>query len=353
MTASASENRRTVAQVNRLLRSIIETETLENFFWVGGRIDRFYRSDLGHVYFDLVDDKSRIRCMIREERASQLPIDLRNHLDIDVYGDIHFYEDRAETQINVMDLRVSGVSADLAPAIDRLRAKGLYPPTKKPPPAEIRRIGIITSRSSRAIGDFESAYQSAGERAVMAPVQWKYVTLEGDRALQSIVDAIAALDEDPGIDVLAIVRGGGRSENLATFDTYEIAEAIIGSKTYCVTGIGHHKDSTLADNVADHAASTPTAVAHYLADLCLRAVPLAPVTPDQSSNTSRDAGKGSQSPALASSGSPSPADANAAMSQPQQDSGASRFTVVLVWLLVVLAIASVIVLLAALLSHTQ
>ena len=343
MTVSASDHHRTVAQVNRLIRSIIESETLEHYFWVGGRIDRFYKSDLGHVYFDLVDESSRIRCMIREERASQLPIELRNHLDIDVYGDIHFYEDRAEAQISVMDMRVSDVSADIRPAIDRLRATGLYPPRKKPPPAAIRRIGIITSRSSRAIGDFESAYQSAGERGVLAPVVWKYVTLEGERALQSIVDAIAALDEDPAIDALAIVRGGGRSENLAVFDTFDIAQAIIRSNTYCVTGIGHHRDSTLADDVADHAASTPTAVAHFLADLCLRSLADAPLTSGQSSDTSRDAEKGSQSHE----------GARAATLPPQNSARPTRLPVVLVWLLVFLAIASVVVLFAVLLTHMQ
>lgn len=60
MKPSANENRRNIAQVNRMIRIIIEAETLENFFWVGGRIDRFYRSDFGHVHFELVDDKSRL-----------------------------------------------------------------------------------------------------------------------------------------------------------------------------------------------------------------------------------------------------------------------------------------------------
>ncbi|MCY3978128.1 MAG: exodeoxyribonuclease VII large subunit [Chloroflexi bacterium] len=343
MAESASENRRSIAQVNRMIRSIIEAETLENFFWVGGRIDRFYRSELGHVYFDLVDDRSRIRCMIREERASKLPIDLRNHLDIEVYGDIHYYEDRAEPQINVMDLRVSDVSADLAPAVDRLRAKGLYPPTKKPPPTAIRRIGIITSRSSRAIGDFENAYRGAGERAVLAPVLWKYVMLEGDRALRSIVDAIAVLDEDPEIDVLAIMRGGGRSENLAIFDTFEIAFALSQCNKFIVTGIGHHRDRTLADDVADYVASTPTAVAHYLAELCLNSMPEALVNSGRSPEPSRDEGKGS----------PTHAGASADKSQQQQGAGTSRLPVILVWLLIILAITSVSVLVAIFLSQMQ
>lgn len=276
MSSHDSERRRSITQVNRMIRSIIEAETLEQFFWIGGRIDRFYRSDFGHIYFDLVDDKSRIRCMLREERAGRLPFELRNHLDIEVYGDVHFYEDRAAAQINVVDLRVADDAANTPRAEDQLRELGLYPPKRNAPPASIHRIGIVTSRSSRAVGDFENAYQSAGSRAVLAPVVWKYVTLEGDRAAQSIVDAITVLDEDPDIDVVAVIRGGGRSENLAVFDTFEIAEAVIRCDTYIVTGIGHHRDSTLADDAADYAASTPTAVAHYLADLCLRSTDSAP-----------------------------------------------------------------------------
>ena len=266
-----------------MLRSIIEAETLERFFWVGGRIDRLYKSDLGHVYFDLVDDNSRIRCLLREERAGLCPFELRNHLDIEVYGDVHYYEARAETQINVMELRVSDESTGTASAIERLRTQGLYPHAKQPPPACIRRIGIITSRSSRAIGDFESAYQGAGERRVLAPVMWKYVMLEGDRAVQSIIDAIVSLDKNPEIDAIAILRGGGRSENLATFDTFEIARAVIQCDTYTLTGIGHHRDSTLIDDLADYAASTPTAAAHFIAELCLRSLPSMPAnTPPDS-----------------------------------------------------------------------
>ena len=185
MTKPATEKRRSIAQVNRMLRSIVEAETLEQFFWVGGKIDRFYKSERGHVYFDLVDDKTRIRCMLWEEQAARFPYELRNHLDVEVFGDIHFYEEGGEAQINVVDVRVARATAETIPVVERLRAERLFPPVKRQPPARIRRIGIVTSQSSRAIGDFENAYQSVGERAVLAPVRWKYALLEGDRAVQS------------------------------------------------------------------------------------------------------------------------------------------------------------------------
>ena len=273
MTVAPNENRRSIAQVARMIRSLVESETLEHFFWVGGKVDRLYRSDFGHVYFDLVDDRVRIRCMLRDERVGNIAFDLRNHMEVEVFGDVHFYERRGEAQINVMDLRAVEMEIAGASILEQLRSEGLYPPTKKAPPASIRRVGLVTSRSSRAVDDFQTAYQSAGERAVLAPLIWQFVILEGDRAAQSIADGILALDKNPEIDAIAVIRGGGRFENLAVFDDIHVVRAIISCDTFFVTGIGHHRDSTLADEVADYVTSTPTATAHYLASICLNAPP--------------------------------------------------------------------------------
>ena len=183
---------------------------------------------------------------------------------------MRFYERRAEAQVNVLEIRPADVSTAAVGTIDQLRSEGLYPPDKKTPPARIRRIGVLTSRSSRAIGDFETAYQEAGTRAVLPPIRWQYALLEGDRAAQSIVDGIEALDANRDLDVLAIVRGGGRSANLAPFDELEVLRAIIGCSKYIVTGIGHHRDHVLADDVADYVAATPTAAAVYVAELAMK-----------------------------------------------------------------------------------
>lgn len=350
MTTPASARHRSIGQVNRMIRSIIEAETLEQFFWVGGRIDRYFKSDLGHIYFDLVDDRARIRCMIREEQAGRFPFELRNHLDVEVYGDVQIYEERAEVQINVTDLRLAGEAVDTSPAVDRLRAQGLYPPDKRMPPTRVRRIGIITSRSSRAIGDFESAYQSAAERGVLAPVEWKYVILEGERAIQSIVDAVLALDKSREIDLIAIIRGGGRSESLAAFDSFEIAEAVIRSRTFIVTGIGHHKDKTLADDVADYAASTPTAVAHYLAKLC-QSAPRAKAKPAPRRPEYRSSAM--QFPPESASRSASAPSVEAVPQEPTPPVGASKISNVLIGILLILAVASVAYLIAVLIAQMQ
>ena len=78
------------------------------------------------------------------------------------------------------------------------------------------------------------------------------------------------LKENPEVNVIALIRGGGRYENLAVFDDIDVVRAICHSPKVIVTGIGHQRDSSLVDDVADHAAVTPTAAATYLAELCLR-----------------------------------------------------------------------------------
>ncbi|MCY4145210.1 MAG: hypothetical protein OXF90_01960, partial [Chloroflexi bacterium] len=57
-------------------------------------------------------------------------------------------------------------------------------------------------------------------------------------------------------------------------------------QTFVVTGIGHHRDQTLSDQVADHAAATPTAAAHFLASRCLSAESnFSPEAPDNAQST--------------------------------------------------------------------
>ena len=269
MSEQTKDNNRSIADLSRMLRGIIERETAGKRFWVAGEIQRFHQSDLGHCYFNLDDGESQIRCMLHDKQRGDIPFDLENRLRVRVYGDIQFYDKKAEVQISIKKMRLAHAADYEAPAIDRLREAGLYPREKRQPPARIRRIGCVTGRSSRAIGDFENAYRDAGERGSLPPHEWRYVLLEGERAVQDIVDSIADFDANPDIDAIAIMRGGGRKGDFAAFDSFAVAEAICRCETFVVTGIGHHRDQTLADNVADQSAATPTAAANYLANRIL------------------------------------------------------------------------------------
>ncbi len=255
-----------IRDINARVRAIIERETVGKPFWVGGLVCRYHISDFGHVYFDLYHGNHSIACMIPESARGGLGFTVANGMEIEVFGTLRVYEPRAKIEIEVESARLieRGAYANYIDIEEQLRRKGLWPRRKRPLPEQITRIGLITSKQSDALHDFEDTYrrESAGN---VAAIQLVDVRVQGEQAPREIADAINRLNQEAEVDVIVLVRGGGRAAELATFDDYLIAEAICRSDIPVVTGIGHQRDETFADRVADVAAITPTDAALRLA----------------------------------------------------------------------------------------
>lgn len=97
-------------------------------------------------------------------------------------------------------------------------------------------------------------------RFPLATVSVAGVPVEGKTAAEGMVRALAACALE-GCDVILLVRGGGSFEDLMPFNDEALARAVAASPVPVVTGIGHEPDTTIADMVSDHRASTPTAAA--------------------------------------------------------------------------------------------
>ncbi|TSC76684.1 MAG: Exodeoxyribonuclease 7 large subunit [Parcubacteria group bacterium Gr01-1014_29] len=143
----------------------------------------------------------------------------------------------------------------------KLEAKGYFDPARKRSiPEFIRKIGLITSESGAAIRDFRKNLGEYGFEIYFIDVR-----VEGDFAEQSIISAIKWFNKNlPKLDVLILTRGGGGLEELKAFNSEGIAEAVMLSRLPIITGIGHERDETIADCVADKRFSTPTAVAVFM-----------------------------------------------------------------------------------------
>jgi len=61
-----------------------------------------------------------------------------------------------------------------------------------------------------------------------------------------------------GLEVLVITRGGGSLESLQAFNSEAIARAVYSSRIPVLSAIGHEKDITISDLIADIRGSTPT-----------------------------------------------------------------------------------------------
>jgi exodeoxyribonuclease VII large subunit len=64
--------------------------------------------------------------------------------------------------------------------------------------------------------------------------------------------------------VLILARGGGAVEDLSCFNNERVVRAIAASSIPTIAGIGHQRDETLADLVADVKVHTPTAAAELV-----------------------------------------------------------------------------------------
>jgi exodeoxyribonuclease VII large subunit len=157
------------------------------------------------------------------------------------------------------DLRPTGEGRLLA-QIEHLKrllqAEGLFNPAlKRPLPVLPRGIGLITAKDSAAERD---VVVNVRLRWPAAPIDIHYCLMQGPASAGQVMEAVAALDSDPAIDVIVIARGGGSVEDLLPFCDEGLVRAVAAAHTPVVSAIGHEVDTPILDLVADLRASTPT-----------------------------------------------------------------------------------------------
>jgi len=176
-----------------------------------------------------------------------------------VYGRPEFYTGRGQLQIRAREIRPVGRGA-LLEEIERVRAllqaEGLFAGERKRPlPFLPRRVGLISGRASAALSDV--LVNTRGRWPGVA-FEVREVAVQGTSAVTAVVDALAALNAVPEVDVIVIARGGGSVEDLLPFSNERLVRAVAASRAPVVSAIGHEQDVPLVDLAADLRASTPT-----------------------------------------------------------------------------------------------
>jgi len=144
-----------------------------------------------------------------------------------------------------------------------LEHEGLFAPERKRSlPRFPARIGLIASRESAAYSDF---LRILGNRWGGVEVNSVHAQVQGREAVTTIVEAFEYFNAHPELaDVLVLTRGGGSLEDLHAFNSEEVARAVFKSDIPVVVGVGHERDESLADYVADVRASTPSNAAEIV-----------------------------------------------------------------------------------------
>jgi len=127
-----------------------------------------------------------------------------------------------------------------------------------------QRIAVISSSTAAGYEDFLNHLINNRFGYVFYPKLFPAV-MQGEQTEGSIISALNKIYEYKELfDVVVIIRGGGATSDLASFDSYLLATNCAQFPLPIITGIGHERDDTVLDFVANHRAKTPTAVADFL-----------------------------------------------------------------------------------------
>jgi len=249
-----------VSQVLAGLKGLLQDRV--GRLWVSGEVSNLRVPASGHAYFTLKDDAGQLRAVLFRGAARRLAFDPEDGLEVLAYGELTVYESRGDLQLIVQQLEPRGRGA-LQLAFEQLRGRlegeGLFDAERKQElPAWPRVVGVVTSSGAAALRDVVHVVE---RRFPAQPLLLASSRVQGAGAEDELAAALEALDAQPDVEVILLVRGGGSLEDLQPFNTERLARAIAACATPVVSGVGHEVDVTIADLAADLRAATPSAAA--------------------------------------------------------------------------------------------
>lgn len=250
----------TVSEVNAQVRALVETNYAE--VAVGGEVSNCRRHTSGHLYFTLKDSDSQLRAVCFRRDAEQLGFEIDDGMQVIARGRLTVYEPYGQYQLVAYAIEPAGAGAlELAfrALCEKLEGEGLFDDShKKPLPPFPFRIAVVTSPTGAAVRDIVSTIH---RRWPVPEVLLFPVRVQGEEAAAEIVRALEVLSERSDLDLVIVGRGGGSLEDLWAFNEEGVARAVHACRVPVVSAVGHERDFTIADFVADARAATPTMAA--------------------------------------------------------------------------------------------
>ena len=149
--------------------------------------------------------------------------------------------------------------------LNRLQREGLIERNRQLPWPDVpQRIAVVSAAGAAGYGDFMNQLASN-------PYGLKFYTclfqamMQGVNTVPSVLSALQRIEEVIDLfDCVVIIRGGGSTTDLNSFDNYDLAARIARFSIPVIVGIGHERDVTVLDYVAAMRVKTPTAAAEWL-----------------------------------------------------------------------------------------
>ncbi|MBR4782862.1 MAG: exodeoxyribonuclease VII large subunit [Bacteroidaceae bacterium] len=271
----------TLYQLNSLVRELLEGSFTDSY-WVTAELSEVRESVKGHCFLELVEQgerggapRAKARAVIYSSLWPMLRLTFedatgqtfRAGIKVQLQVDIAFSEAYGYSLI-VRDIDPTYTLGSLAllrkQILEQLQSDGVIAMNKALSlPRPLQRIAVISSATAAGYGDFckqlDGNPQGFAFRHRLFPA-----VMQGESTARSVIGALDAVAVEAELwDVVVIIRGGGAVSDLAGFEDYELAACCAQFPLPVITGIGHERDTTVLDFVANTSLKTPTAVAAF------------------------------------------------------------------------------------------
>jgi exodeoxyribonuclease VII large subunit len=217
-------------------------------------------------YFELRDSDGAVPCTIWANELAQLELPdgaLRDGAEfVAGGGPDYFIGSQASSpgfSFRVTQLRLAG-EGDLLARLEALRkqlqAEGLFELQRQlARPLLPKTIGVVTAETGAARRDLLAGLERRGWRGT---VVWAFAPVQDRHAAPAVAAAIQGLAAQPQVEAIVVTRGGGSLADLWAFCDEMLCRTVAMLRVPVISAVGHERDSTLIDDVAAVACSTPT-----------------------------------------------------------------------------------------------
>lgn len=268
-------------QLNRLMGNVILSTPGTQNVWVTAELSDVSTKG-GHVYMELIekDDRgsaiAKARAMIWQSTAYKILPKFETITGQRFVSGIKVMVKASASlhplyglSLNITDINPEFTMGDLLrrrnEILARLKNEGILDANKSLPwNVPSLRIAIISASTAAGYGDFSHHLATAGLRFRFTTRLFP-AAMQGEKTVDSVLSAFDSIENHiEKWDVVVIIRGGGATSDLASFESYELAARIACFPIPVIVGIGHERDITVLDYVAKVRVKTPTAAADLL-----------------------------------------------------------------------------------------
>lgn len=279
--AENGNNAITLREFNNRIKRLLNNPAVCNCWICADLSDVNVRG--GHCYLELLEKDERTGATVakmrgiiwanrfaylRQKFVQVTGQDLRSGLKVMLEVSVNYHEQYGISLI-ITDIDPSYTLGDMErlrrEILTRLKAEGIIDMNKQLEfPVVPQRIAIVSASGAAGYGDFMNQLHHNAYGLQFYTCLFPAV-MQGKETVASVTAALDRINSHIDLfDCVVIIRGGGSTSDLNSFDDYNLAANVAQFPLPVVVGIGHERDVTILDYVACRRVKTPTAAAELL-----------------------------------------------------------------------------------------